>query len=368
MSEEEEEEVLIVIMISSSENKEYKEKVISDVERNFQEAIEKGNIIVIEPPKQYYPNLKNVPRLYNDPMERVEWRSRQAIDYSFLFYFSIDFGKYFIQLEDDIEAVENFYEKMDELIEKHKNKEWSVIEFGSRGFIGMMYRNKHLLPLSKFTRFFYWVMPVDWLFRAFNDIVLFGNSREFKSLSPLFKHVGQHSSLNGQFRRLEDLENDEEEEKVTIKSRKSYFKSSKENPEAILRSSIIDYVQPNHLENPYTKKGVFWGKSLVDRDFIEIIFSTPQNVKRFVVSSGSSVHFQDRFDKTDLLVSSEHDTAKDKCLHYKLENTFNGNIIDQSFKPPKEHVRCFKILLQKVTKNNNGDANWLFIENIVVVV
>ena len=363
MSEKEQDDMVLVVMVAG-DNEEYMEKVVSDMERNFPEAIEKGRIQVITPPKEYYPDLKTLPHLYNDRAERVAWRSRQALDYSFLFYYSIDLAKYFVQLEDDIEAVENFYHKMDHFIETNKYERWSVLEFGARGFIGMMFKNEDLLSLAKFTRFFFWVMPVDWLFRAFNDIVLYGNSKEFKSSSPLFKHVGQYSSLKGQVRMLEDLEESERNRDMSIERP---LKTSKRNPEAVIYSSIVDYVHPHILENPYKKNGYFWGKFLSRGDFIEIRFSSPQEIKRLVIESGSFKHRQDIFDQTDILVASTYDVAHEQCTNFKLVGTSNGNVIDHTFQSLAEPVKCVKVLLQKVMMRN-GVANWLIIQNIEVVV
>lgn len=364
MNESEQSNIVIVIMVADNDEK-YIEKVATDMERNFPEAIEEGKIQVIVPCKEYYPDLKSLPRLYNDDAERVEWRSRQSLDYSFLFYYSIDLAEYYIQLEDDIEAVDGFYRQMNHFIETNENEKWSILEFGARGFIGMMYRNKDLITIAKFTRFFFWVMPVDWLFRAFNDIYLYGNSKEFKNTHPLFKHVGQYSSLSGQVRLLEDLQDSRRQDIDNIK--KKPFKTSKANPEATIHSSIVDFVHPNVLENPYKKKGIFWGKFLSRGDFIEIRFSSPQNMKRLVIESGSYTHQQDIFDQTSLLIASSYDEVEEKCTDFKLVASFNGKLIDHTFQRLVEPIKCLKVILQTI-KKSKGYANWLIIQNIEIVV
>ena len=37
-----------------------------------------------------------------DDMERVSWRSKQALDFSFLMMYATDRGTFYVQLEDDV--------------------------------------------------------------------------------------------------------------------------------------------------------------------------------------------------------------------------------------------------------------------------
>ncbi|XP_066913488.1 alpha-1,6-mannosyl-glycoprotein 4-beta-N-acetylglucosaminyltransferase-like [Clytia hemisphaerica] len=356
-------QIILLIMIAD-ENQSFIEKVISDIERNFPQDIEDGLIQVIVPDRNYYPDLTGLPRLYNDQASRVQWRSKQALDYSYMFYYAIDIADYYVQLEDDILVAPEFYQHMEIALELHKYKEWSVLEFGSRGFIGMMYRNKDLPLLARFTRFFYWVMPVDWLFRAFNDIVLYGNSKLYKTNVPLFKHVGAVSSLRGQKRHLEDLEEKEKRERNI----KRAFKTSLKNPEAVIFTTVADYVHPHSIENAYQKSGMFWGKSLADGDRIEIRFKDPQHLKRFVISSGSFEHPDDRLGITELSVSQSFPYDNERCHNYKLVKTFDSDVIDHKFQSTDEPIECVQLALKRIHKTSDGKSHWLIIEHIEIVV
>lgn len=211
-------DIIIAIFIAET-NISYRHKVTKDIQKQFPLALSNGIIMIIEPNYSFYPSFKRIPLLFGDKPARVQWRSKQALDYSFLYYQCKDLAEYFVQLEDDIVAVSNYLDIMKDFVKQHQKERWSVLEFGSRGFIGMMYKSKHLPALARFVRFFFWTMPVDWLFRAFNDIFLYRNSKRFKMDPPVFKHVGKISSLNGQFRRLEDLEV-KKTPQVSIKLRK----------------------------------------------------------------------------------------------------------------------------------------------------
>ena len=132
----EKKEVLIVIFVADQDPM-FFQKVIKNTNENFPQEVSSGVIQVIVPDKQFYPNLDNLPRTYGDKIERVKWRSKQSLDYSYLYYYSRNLAEYFVQLEDDIIAVDGCIAKIKKFIKKNENKKWSVLEFGARGFIGM---------------------------------------------------------------------------------------------------------------------------------------------------------------------------------------------------------------------------------------
>ena len=44
----------------------------------------------------------NMFNVLGDDMERVTWRSKQALDFSFLMMYAKDRGTFYVQLEDDV--------------------------------------------------------------------------------------------------------------------------------------------------------------------------------------------------------------------------------------------------------------------------
>ena len=354
----EKEEVVIVIFIADQDEA-FIDKLIKDTKQNFPQEVSDGLIHVVLPDKSYYPNLNNLPRLFGDKMERVKWRSKQCLDYSYLYYYSRNLAEYFVQLEDDIIAVDGYIAKMKEFIKKNQNKKWSVLEFGARGFIGMTYKSKHLESLSKFVRFFFWTMPVDILFRVYNDIYLHKNSKEFQIKPPVFKHIGKFSSLKGQVRTLEDLG---EKSDSNVKGRRRY-QSPKGNPPAKLSSSLKEFYLNNRLENPYTKTGVMWATKPKNGDTIDIMFSNRQHVKRIVFASG--IDHKDVFYKTKLHVSSSKEG--DSCVNYQLVGKFEGDIVDHSFTSNQQSIWCVRLELD-VVHTIKGKPNWIFIEEIAILL
>lgn len=141
--------VIIVVFIADFDPV-YRNKVANDIKNKFPAATTDGLIQVIQCHKEYYPNLDNLPLLYGDKPNRVKWRSKQSLDYSFLYYYCADLAEYYIQLEDDVLVEEGYFSKIEKFLESKRNERWSTIEFGARGFIGMTYRTINLPSLAKF--------------------------------------------------------------------------------------------------------------------------------------------------------------------------------------------------------------------------
>lgn len=61
-----------------------------------------GLIEIISPPGEFYPDMASLKQTLGDDMERVTWRSKQALDFSFLMMYAKDRGTFYVQLEDDV--------------------------------------------------------------------------------------------------------------------------------------------------------------------------------------------------------------------------------------------------------------------------
>ena len=72
--------------------------------------IDTGLIEIISPPGEFYPDMASLKQTLGDDMERVTWRSKQALDFSFLMMYAKDRGTFYVQLEDDVltKKVRNF--------------------------------------------------------------------------------------------------------------------------------------------------------------------------------------------------------------------------------------------------------------------
>ncbi|XP_065655100.1 alpha-1,3-mannosyl-glycoprotein 4-beta-N-acetylglucosaminyltransferase A-like [Hydra vulgaris] len=345
--------VVIVVFVADF-HQDYFQKVINHVKSNFSEEVSAGLIQVIQPSAFFYPSMKNIPTLYGDSITRTIWRSKSIFYYAFLFYYCADLAQFYIQLEDDIIAEENYLDKISEFIKN--SEDWTILEFGARGFIGMTYRSEHLKLLSKFVRFAYWTMPVDWIFRYFNDLFL--NGKSHKTKSPIFKHVGQFSSLDGQVRNLEDITGDSQQIGVHI------YQSKDGNPKAEIKTSMIEIVQPHEITNPYGKSGQFWSKNVKVGDTIDITFEKLTKISKLIISSGNFQYPADILYDTELLASTDH-----SCANYtSLKTFFSSNIVKYNFDDASGLVKCLQLKILSTGHDEHNRPTWLIISEIAVLL
>jgi len=355
LSKAEQSEVIIVVFVADSDT-DFRRRVKTDVTNRFPSEVENGLIQCIIAPQGYYPEMKNLPLLYGDSVPRVIWRSKQSLDYSFLYFHCADLGQYFLQLEDDVIAEDRYLPKIKGFINSRTSK-WSTLEFGARGFIGMMYETKYLASLAKFCRVNFFYMPVDWLFRVFNEVWLYGNEKSNVYKPPIFKHIGTYSSLDGQVRKLEDIKGGA----VLINSPRVHKDVS--NPKATVDTSITEYVANYPVERAYSG-GSFWGKKIVVGDHIRIIFETPVLLKRFVAISGSPTYPADALENSEVFVSA---APSGVCDTYRsILKAVDKAVVDTGVVNVDHPVKCIKLVIDTVRKDDHGRSRWLVISELDV--
>lgn len=150
MNEEEHNETLIIVFVGDT-NMDFVQLVNKQIEVRFPQYVENGLIEVISPSPAYYPNMNKLRVTLNDPPERVRWRSKQNLDYSYLMAYAHTKGTFYVQLEDDILAKKGFIGIMKSYaFQKTINKvPWFVLDFCQLGFIGEF----HFNPLSVHQRY-----------------------------------------------------------------------------------------------------------------------------------------------------------------------------------------------------------------------
>ena len=90
---------------------------------------------IMQAHRDAYPPLQGLKRNYNDAEIRVKWRSKQVVDFAFMFYYGRNLSDYYIQIEDDVICAPNFVRHIKDFIQAQK-KNWVNLEFSSLGFIG----------------------------------------------------------------------------------------------------------------------------------------------------------------------------------------------------------------------------------------
>ena len=355
LSKSEQSEVVIVIFVAEFDAK-FRNKVKTDIMKRFCSLVESGLIQCIIAPQGYYPSMKNLPLLRGDSAQRVIWRSKQSLDYSFLYFHCSDLGQYFLQLEDDVLAEDRYLPKIKGFINSRTSK-WSTLEFGARGFIGMMYETKHLASLAKYCRMNYFLMPVDGLLRVFNDIWLYGSENNKVYKPPLFKYIGTYSSLNGHLRKFEDVKT------ALYLPKVPRVHKDANNPKAIIRSSMMKYVANYPVQNAYSG-GSFWAAKVVIGDHIQMTFEKPLLLRRFVLISGAASYPNDALENSEVLVSS---APRGLCDAYRsIYKAVGMKVVDTGVVDIGHPVKCIKLVISKVRKDERGISRWLIVSEIDV--
>ena len=199
ISEEDLEDILIVIFLADTEES-ARMKVKEELRSNFAKYLEMNVIHVISAPSSFYPPLSGLKSTFNDGPERMYWRSKQSMDYVFMFYYSQGLTEYYMHLEDDVTAEPNFMSQIREFIDLKGDTMWDVLAFSNWGFIGKLFRDKDLRIIGRFIAQFYSDMPCDWLLYFYTHsrggkILIKDKSAHWKT--ELFHHVGNQSSSLG---------------------------------------------------------------------------------------------------------------------------------------------------------------------------
>ncbi|XP_031166480.1 alpha-1,3-mannosyl-glycoprotein 4-beta-N-acetylglucosaminyltransferase C-like isoform X2 [Sander lucioperca] len=241
---------------------------------------------------------QSLKRNYNDAPERVSFRSKQNLDYSFLIHYSASLGRYYLQLEDDVSSAKNFLSTIRRRVEEQEAKKttWAMLEFSALGYIGKLYKSTHLPLLARFLFLFYQEMPCDWLMTRFRELMTQKETIIFKP--SLFQHMGTFSSFQGTYNKLKD---------------KDFEEGLYTNPLAEVYSDMSTY------KNQFPKlawepgEGFFWGRSPEKGNHLTVVFTDPTVVTGVYVETGSG--------GKDLLESAQVELGHDVITTEKEEKS-----------------------------------------------
>lgn len=213
-----------------------------------------------------------IKRNYNDAPDRVSFRSKQNLDYSFLIHYSAGLGRYYLQLEDDVFSAKNFLTMIKRHIETQEAKRttWAMLEFSALGYIGKLYKSADLPLLARFLFLFYQEMPCDWLMTHFRELL---TQKQPILLKPsLFQHMGTFSSFQGTYNKLKD---------------KDFEEGLYTNPPAEVYSDMSTYQKHIPRLAWDAGEGFFWGRSPEKGNYLTVVFRDPIVVTGIYVETGS---------------------------------------------------------------------------------
>jgi len=308
MTPEEADDTLVVLMVAEPYDKEHVKKVAEQVGASFSKELASGVLEVIAPPAEFYPDLNNLRQTLGDPAYRVQWRSKQNLDFAYLMMYCKQRSTFYVQLEDDLLTKPKFVKAMkDTALEYTASKQdWFMIDFCQLGFIGKLFKASSLPILVQFFLSFYNVKPVDWLLYDVINVMACAPSitgpkckeerdkMHIKYKPSLFQHIGTHSSLRGKVQSLKDKQF----------GKVSLFTPHK-NPPAAIETNIRHYKRFS-ISRAYRGEGFYWGLVPQANDFITITLTPPVALSAIKFVSGNVEHPHDKFIATDIEAIFDH--------------------------------------------------------------
>lgn len=345
----------VVVQISDN-NETFAKLVLRQIQMELTPQLEKGFIQVTQVVENSYPSVEKLKQNYGDSETRVKWRAKQNIDVSHLMSYCINKSYFYLHLEDDVLAAPNYLKKIRDYISRNQEP-WTMLEFSPFGAIAKLFHNSDLVALSSLLKNYFQEQPVDFLFSFHVRMTM--QSKRFLRIPTLFRHTGHVSSLSNQTRNhadnfFFDLE---------PKNRKL------RNPEASIWTTLGTFNNFT-IDNAYSNDslGFFWGYSVDDKDYVMVVFKTPQHISHITVKSGIKADtVKDTISTGYLEFSTDAPLLTNghpECRHYELLSKFQNGSIDLSLKAESGSglslVTCLKITLFKMK------GKWIFIKDISV--
>ncbi|XP_024116134.1 alpha-1,3-mannosyl-glycoprotein 4-beta-N-acetylglucosaminyltransferase A isoform X2 [Oryzias melastigma] len=318
----EKEDLLIIVFVAETDS-DYVKSVAKSINDNFSKEVESGLVEVVSPSQHYYPDFNTIKETFGDSKDRVKWRAKQNLDFSFLMLYAQDKGVYYVQLEDDVVAKDGYYSDMKTYTTREASKDWLFLEFSQLGFIGKLFRTRDLPMIAEFFLMFHRDKPVDWLLDHILWVKACHPEKDKKDCETrkallkqrfkpsLFQHVGLHSSLPGKIQNLKDKDF----------MKQSLFKAHL-NPPAELTSSLKHYKQ-HSLNRLYEGQDFLWALTPIKGDFICFNFTKPIHVSGYLFRSGNIETSTDKFYNTTVEVQPANGLTKQRMAS-KYKNSDNG--------------------------------------------
>ncbi|XP_041317720.1 alpha-1,3-mannosyl-glycoprotein 4-beta-N-acetylglucosaminyltransferase-like protein MGAT4D [Pyrgilauda ruficollis] len=312
LSEEQKKDCIIIIFIAEVDA-EYVKSVAESVKTSFPREVQSGVLEVISPPASYYPDLSNLKKTLGDSEDRVRWRTKQNLDYSFLMLYAQPKGTFYLQLEDDIIAKPDFIESIKSFAAQ-QSQDWMVLEFSQLGFIGKLFKSEDLPLIVDFFLMFYKDKPIDWLIDHLLWVKVCNPEKDathcekeksklrIRAKPSLFQHMGIFSSLAGKIQNLKDKD-----------FGKNVLHKAHNNPPAKVDTSLRIYQQYT-LEKVYKGQDCFWALTPVAGDFIRFTFLNPLEVEKYLFRSGNMEHPGDKLFNTTVEVLPADETLRKELV------------------------------------------------------
>nr|XP_054772937.1 alpha-1,3-mannosyl-glycoprotein 4-beta-N-acetylglucosaminyltransferase C-like [Lytechinus pictus] len=356
-SPKERSDVVIVILLADFEEKK-RSNLKKMIQEKYSSYLENGFIQVIQVPLSFYPPLENLKSNYKDSKTRVYWRSKQCVDFAFMFFYGSSLSEYYLQIEDDVYTVNGYLAAIRAFIKEKSNIQWASLEFSAIGFIGKLFHAYDLDKLATLAMIFYEDQPVDWIFRYFKDL-----NAQHKNLvrnPSIFQHKGFQSSLK-------EKDSKKLVDKSFVDDDQVEFVSA-DNPSGTVYSNIEAFEKYLPQLSYKNTTEFFWGKKPQKDDDVVLVFDKPTQITRLVIATGSSQHPADILQDAAVEVSPElihsgNAAVLPKCSTFVEVGQFShGRVELEMEKIFTPRVACLRIHVK------DSQKQWAIIRQIAIWV
>ena len=286
-TKESEKHDVVVLIYAADTDIDRRQTIIDFVASSYKDELASGLILLMTVAEEAYPRLTNLKRNFNDTPERVRWRSKQVVDVSFVFYVGRSFSKYYMHMEDDTVASDNYLQLIKDFIQEQVDP-WTCLSFSELFSIGRLFKSMDVDRIAKYLFMFYDEMPFDWLFSNYFSLVAEG---PIYRIPTLFQNIGYDSSLSG--KNMSSVKDNSFISSLRKRISPRGFPLIVSNPPADVFSTIRIF-QTYLPAYAYRDPGpFFWGVHPKQNDTLTIVFRKPVVIQNVYLEMGHPDHPND---------------------------------------------------------------------------
>ena len=110
-------EFVTILIFNANLDPQLSRETTQKIFRLFPRQVESGLIRVICAHPDFYPNLTQLQSKYHDDRNRTQWRSKQVVDFAFMFSYAHNISSFYIQLEDDVITIPGYVDHVAEAVQ-----------------------------------------------------------------------------------------------------------------------------------------------------------------------------------------------------------------------------------------------------------
>ncbi|XP_064599349.1 alpha-1,6-mannosyl-glycoprotein 4-beta-N-acetylglucosaminyltransferase-like [Liolophura sinensis] len=362
-SVEEKSQMVLVLFLADFDEK-YRQEIGEFLYLKYKEFVDSGFIQMIKAPKSFYPSLDVLKIKDKVSLSTARWRAKQNFDFAFNMLYSQSLSEYYLQLEDDVIAVPNYFLSIRDFVSQNDRQYksgWVCLEFCSLGFIAKLYHTYDLEKLSQMLMLFHSEHPNDVTYLHFNTL-MFQHERIIRKPT-LFDHKGLRSSLKYKINSLKDPMFKADPNEVEYNDPDVLAsRPRRNNPPANLSTTLKQYEMYTPQKFYLGEEEIFWSRDPKRGDTFRIVFDSPQHLSNISVKTGQE-DFPEDFLQNGVLElgrSAAVTSPQLRCSDIVISKSFSkGHVVIDNLSRDLA-IACVQIVVKE------RQTNWLIISELEI--